>query len=1258
MPTLTFVDATDIAQWADRRDAQGTLPELVRRLVLATAPTLQKISFRAGEGINLAGWDGVAVASAGTPFVPSGVSGWEISTRRDVGTKAGEDYDSRTTDPAGLDPSRDPFIFVSARRWPQKTAWATSKISEGHWNDVRVYDADDLATWLALAPAVHAWISIQIGKHPQGISDLESFWLVWSHETNPAVTLEFLLAGRDESANKIREWLLNGSGSLAVKAESADEAVATVAAVVAQLPPDTRSLVLSRSILVREQSAWDQLTRFEQPLNLIAAPGTGFSVAQALQSGHRVIVPLGASDSEASDTIVVPRLDVETAAKALAATGLGESRGRDLAILARRSVKAFRRGLALRPEIQRPAWARAEEAQKLKGLLLAGKWCETNAKDPEVVSDLAGCSVDELRRWIARWSREADPPTRSSARVCYLTSNEDAWSLLAEFFTPEDMQRFEQHALQILGVPDPRYDLPPDDRWLAEPLGHRQEYSKHLREGVAETLAIMGARGASVTIGEWTAESYAALIVRKLFEIANRDWRVWASLTHLLKLLAEAAPDEFLSAVEQGLRNDHQPILRLFTEEGDNVFNFPPHTGLLWALEMLAWSREHLGAAALMLARLARIDPGGSTANRPAASLRQIFFPGIPHTSANANERLQVLDMLLERESEVAWDVLYDLVTSQSTTNTPRPNWREWGTQPPRVTRGELFSILKEIVRRMIATAGANGKRWEKLIGLLPNLPPEEHVEIVGGLSGLAQGDLNLDDRLAIWGALRRLLGRYRSFRGERWVLPEEKIDELDALYRAFEPDDLAARSAWLFAGNPELPEGYLFDLEKRDAVLTEERRKAVLLLQSEGGIDSVCHMVPMVQDPFALGATGGALTAFDEEENDLFERHLAATEPAWRDFALGFVVGRIRRDGADWVRRKLAETGDRFKPRQRADLLFGLACSRETWNLVESLDAETAASYWQGVRAFPRGWSDSDLEYGVRKLLQHSRPYDAVEILAHFKASPNLYADALEAILKSPNLVPRSDHFSWQLQEMFKVLQEAKDLDKERLARLEWAFLPLLEHEFGPDAVAPTALQKELARNPGFFAEIVSVVYRAEGDEEKIAPTDLERACAERGHDLLRSSGILPGVSENGTIDSSPLTKWVREVRSALAEKKRLKVGEQLIGAVLGNFPKGTDGAWPHEAVRQVIESERSEEIERGIETCLYNRRGMVTRRLMEGGEQEHELAKQFGNYASALAARYPRTAAMLRRIATSYERDATREDKSAELKKDGIWD
>jgi hypothetical protein len=61
---------------------------------------------------------------------------------------------------------------------------------------------------------------------------------------------------------------------------------------------------------------------------------------------------------------------------------------------------------------------------------------------------------------------------------------------------------------------------------LAETIGHKRPFSHHLTEGIVDTLAIMGARGACVTIGDWTADTSAALIVRKLLAIGNSDWHV------------------------------------------------------------------------------------------------------------------------------------------------------------------------------------------------------------------------------------------------------------------------------------------------------------------------------------------------------------------------------------------------------------------------------------------------------------------------------------------------------------------------------------------------------------------------------------------------------------------------------------------------------------------------------------------------------------------------------------------------------------
>ena len=87
VPIATLIDATGLASWADRRDAQAFLPSVVRRLIVATAQVTQ-LSFRSGEGVQLSGWDGTVGADEGNAFVPMGVSVWEMGTSQNPRRKA------------------------------------------------------------------------------------------------------------------------------------------------------------------------------------------------------------------------------------------------------------------------------------------------------------------------------------------------------------------------------------------------------------------------------------------------------------------------------------------------------------------------------------------------------------------------------------------------------------------------------------------------------------------------------------------------------------------------------------------------------------------------------------------------------------------------------------------------------------------------------------------------------------------------------------------------------------------------------------------------------------------------------------------------------------------------------------------------------------------------------------------------------------------------------------------------------------------
>src|SRR5437588_1430507 len=151
LPTLA--NAADLAQWANRLDAQGLLPKLVRRLILATAGDITRIGARSEEGVRYPGFDGIVEIGKGNAFVPTGLSVWEMGVNQDPKGKAESDYTKRTEDPAGVEPSQTTFVFVTPRRWPGKEDWVEDKRASGMWRDVQVLDADDLETWLELAPA-------------------------------------------------------------------------------------------------------------------------------------------------------------------------------------------------------------------------------------------------------------------------------------------------------------------------------------------------------------------------------------------------------------------------------------------------------------------------------------------------------------------------------------------------------------------------------------------------------------------------------------------------------------------------------------------------------------------------------------------------------------------------------------------------------------------------------------------------------------------------------------------------------------------------------------------------------------------------------------------------------------------------------------------------------------------------------------------------------------------------------------------------
>lgn len=544
-----FVDATDLKQWAERRTAQETLPEVVRRLVHATAPSATRITFRAGEGVQLGGWDGLVSAATATPFVPAGESGWELGVEKKVLGKANSDLETRRDGGGVLRPDASAFLFVTPRRFRDKVSWAADATRNSPWRDVRAYDADDLATWLEQAPAVHAWVSAELGKLPRGVRSLDDAWSAWSQGTLPPFPPGLVLAGRDAEAEEVAAWFSGQPASHAIRADTVDEALGFLASVVQQLPDGRRADALAKTVVVDDVDAWRQLRRFAAPLVLILT----FAPADAGGSGpHSLIVPVDRS-TLSRNALSLPRIRREPAERVLKEMGLNDDDARDLATLARRSVPALRRRLASTPVSTKPSWAAPGSARGLIPVLLAGRWREDHDGDRTVLEQLAGKPYRDFAADIAPWFEAGEPPVRRNGSVVLATAPDEMWDILVRHLTSDDLRNFADAARGVLGEVDPRLAMERDERWLAGVRGVARAQSDELRLGIAETVLRIATQ--PDPIAGQPGQDGASAIVHALLDAALEDptGNAWLSLGDALPLLAEAGPDMFLRAVERAL---------------------------------------------------------------------------------------------------------------------------------------------------------------------------------------------------------------------------------------------------------------------------------------------------------------------------------------------------------------------------------------------------------------------------------------------------------------------------------------------------------------------------------------------------------------------------------------------------------------------------------------------------------------------------------------------------------------------------------
>jgi len=696
-------------------------------------------------------------------------------------------------------------------------------------------------------------------------------------------------------------------------------------------------------------------------------------------------------------------------------------------------------------------------------------------------------------------------------------------------------------------------------------------------------------------------------------------------------------------------------------DEGTAFFGECRHAGLLWGLESVAWSPNYFPLVVPVLVALEKIDDHRSKwVNRPLGSLGDCFLPDFPQTHADASTRLDVFDALIAQEPEIAWKIAEKLIERASISASHQFRWRDaGGDREPLdpVSNEDYRAYLSGFIPKLGTLASASTTNLCGSIIHFQSLPRDVRRTIVESLKTLDKGVLVKEERESLRSGLRSVLNRINSY-GDQEM--REDAPGLNQALAQLDPEDVIERVGWIMNDPwPKLPEGESEDYQAHQALLAQKREEAARELLDNSALDDILVYANNIQYIELFGHAIGRAVRDEHEDAAVLDAMLQGIASNPR-VVIGYAIGRVEMTGPSWVNeqlQRLIENGS-YSPEQSALIHMGLPEGKTTWSAVAARGSDVEQAYWNRANGFSRENFQLHAPIAVEKLLNADRPIVALDIASQQKVS--VRSVVLKRLLEALLSVDTQKHpihggtFGFHVAMVFKQLYERNELSLEEIARLEWPFAAAFE-DLSRHAKTPLALHRLMQKDFNWFVELISFTYKnddgtLDADAETLT-SEQRQSRARNARAVLTSWHLIPGISKDGDVDESALNIWVDSARQRCADDRRVTACDLQIAEILARAPADTDGAWPHIAVRNVIERLKNQLLDKHIWIALRNNRGVVSRSLFDGGKLERSLAEQYNGWAAQIRAKWPRTAAILRSLAQSYEAQAHDEDVSAHL-------
>ena len=1241
-PALVAIRARQIEDWADGIEARSRLAVLLRRLIGSSLAAVTHMDFPGYDNAERPGWDGRVDSGTPTPWIPVGCSGWELGTGGDPTKKADRDFADKTRFVSAEDRENLTFVFVTPRQWNEKDKWVEEKKVLNQWKDVRAYDASDLEQWIEQSVPAQVWLAEEIGLPVTGYRSLEECWRNWSVVTEPELSPALFEEAIKVHGKAFNEWIGKTTQKpMVIAADSTGEALAFLFCL-SQGGDRAKDTWGNRTIVIDSS---DALKRIEAaPAESIVAVSTSIEVERSLAPIFRnvrciFVRPRNLVDS--TPTISLSPLSREAFSTSLANMGIAKDDAERLRRESAHSLTILRRRLSIHDVIKLPEWARDDDtSRKLVPIALIGGWHRVSPSDQEIIKTMA--EKDDYRSIESALDdllRIEDSPVWRVGEYRGVASKMDALFAIGRYISDEQIDDFFTLAEYVLSETDPAIELPEEKRWMASIYGNVRNHSAILRKEISETLVILATHGNVILWrSDASLERRVAGLIGSLLSPFNAENLF--SYRGDLPNFAEAAPEKFLSLLEEDLRSEYPAVFGLFAVEENPLFGGFNHTGLLWALERLAWNPVYLTRVVDILARLCAVEIARNVGNTPLGTLRAIFRSWLPQTAATLEERIKALQFLIRTHPGVGWMVCMAQIRRGPDVALPnqKPRWRPDAVGVGNGVGGdEIAQFQKKAVSLALDWTCHDQSTLGDLVDRFDLFNEGQRQTLSDLIERWLDEPVHQNAKDELW--LRIHLWSRRAGAEDQ---------RMRQLARKLIPDDPVALNEWLFSRQAttwleaDLKEE--LDYRQQRELVSKRRVRALRDIWNAGGFAGVSRLIE--KDEYSAQAVGMLLPEVLEEPDELADivRYCIERNPEKNvelyTTCLREVLWQVRRRG---IQLSLDALEERLDAEELLRLYTCKPFGSETWRMLDSKHSAVRQDYWSQVNPNVFGLTVEEVNEAVDRLLEFNRPKEAMNAVEHswelvetsrLKRLLNAYttSDPEAANVKLLSQYAISDAF-----DSLDNRSEATDQEK---AQLEFLYATPLEHS----RHGIPNLERALATYPEFFVELVALLL-GKGNSTN---DDNREALASSAFTVMNRIRKSPGTGDDGIINVDDLKSWINKVRDLSVGLDYADVIDSEIGELLSRAPVVEGDIWPCRPVCEALESVRSESMGIGLKIGVINDRGA---HMVTGGNEERELAEAYRDRARRLSYEFPFVATLVEDIAKSYEADAEFWETRAEI-------